>query len=102
MPRLWSGVVPVKPDCLLTRGPAEWIANCQSGAGVDPNFRKWARESFGKISVAENFDLYVNFRIDGTAEFGPCLKAVRNPGQSAMASDWAKARPPCWRVQKSD
>jgi hypothetical protein len=98
---LRSGVVPLRSDCLLTRGLAEGIANCQSGAGVDPDFRKWARESFGKISVAEEFDLNVKFRIDGAAEFGPCLKAVRNPGQSAMASDWAKARPRCWRVQKS-
>jgi hypothetical protein len=73
---------------LSHKGHAEGIANCHSGARVIPNFRSvGARGSFEMISVAEESDLCINFRIDEAEESGPCLKAVRNPGHAAMASD---------------
>jgi hypothetical protein len=42
----------MKSDCLLTRGPAEWMANCQSGAGVDPELSDVGEGNVRKRSLS--------------------------------------------------
>jgi hypothetical protein len=83
---------------LVTREPIVSFGRkpgpCEFGSG-----KIKFRES---LCVAEKFDLASTFDLPGQSKFGPCQKAVRNPAYSDLASDWAKARLPCWRVQKSD
>jgi hypothetical protein len=66
------------------------------------DFGSGKRKFQESLCVAEKFDLASTFDSSGRSKFGPCQKAVRNPAYSDLASDWAKARLPCWRVQKSD